>query len=360
MDDFFEIDFLDVESSKSGDAICVRYKDGEITTIHVVDGGYQETGKSVVSHINKYYDSPTKIDRVIVTHPDGDHAGGLRVVLEEFEVGELWMARPWLYAEDLIHRFTKYSNVENLKNRLKETYPNLHALEEIALEKEIPILEPFQGASIGKFRVLAPTKNRYLDLVVESDKTPESTTVDKATTTSGNFFAEAAKKAVNFIKSLWGDEKFSDQETSNENEMSVVQYANILDKKILLTGDAGRMALTEAADFAPSVGLKLPGIDRFQVPHHGSRRNVSTDLLNRWLGPILDEKLPDGEKKFSAVISAAKKDEHHPRKAVVRAIMHRGGSVVTTEGATISTGKNAPDRGWQTAKTLDYPEEQED
>lgn len=75
--------------------------------------------------------------------------------------------------------------------------------------------------------------------------------------------------------------------------MSVVQYANLHGHRILLTGDAGRAGLAEAADYAPFAGLALPGIDRFQVPHHGSRRNVSTEILDRWLGAQLAE-VPKG------------------------------------------------------------------
>ena len=71
--------------------------------------------------------------------------------------------------------------------------------------------------------------------------------------------------------------------------MSVIQYANLCSKKILLTADAGCRALAEAAVYAPTVGLSLPGIDRFQVPHHGSRRNLSTDILDLWLGDMLPE-----------------------------------------------------------------------
>ena len=152
---------------------------GTRQTIHVVDGGFQDSGDTVVAHIRKYYGEPSFIDRVIVTHPDGDHAGGLRKVLEEFEIGELWMLRPWLYAEELIDRFSRFTSVENLKKRLKQIYPNLTALEEIAAENEIPIYEPFQGATIGMFTVLAPSKARYLDLVVESEKTPESVKEDR-------------------------------------------------------------------------------------------------------------------------------------------------------------------------------------
>jgi|1186.fasta_scaffold975864_2 hypothetical protein len=34
--------------------------------------------------------------------------------------------------------------------------------------------EPFQGASIGRFRVLAPSREGYFQLVLQSDKTPQS------------------------------------------------------------------------------------------------------------------------------------------------------------------------------------------
>jgi len=362
MSDYFEIDFLDVESKKSGDAIPLRYELNGVTWIHLVDGGYQACGEKIINHLRTYYTNQSYIDKAIVTHPDGDHAGGLRTVLQEVEVRELWMLRPWLYAEELIPRFANYTSVDSLRRRLKAVYPNLATLEELALEKNIPIREPFQGATIGAFTVLAPSKTRYLDLIVESERTPES--VEEAEETSvaalGRFVEKIAAKAINLLRAAWGEEVFSTNETSAENEMSVIQYANLCGQRILLTGDAGRAALTEAADYAPNAGLYLPGIDRFQVPHHGSRRNVSTEILDRWLGERLSTKPLLGQEKFHALISAAKEDEAHPRKAVVRALWHRGGTVVTTESGDLRTGYNAPPRNWGAAQPLDYPEEQEE
>ena len=173
MTDYYEIDFWDVESDKSGDAISMRYLIGEKTYVHVVDGGYQSTGGSLVQNIQKYYLAVKKIDHVVATHNDGDHAGGLRPILENFEIGTLWMLRPWIYAEELIVRFENYESAEHLRRKLRSLYPNLAALEDIAIEKGIQIREPFQGQKIGAFSVLAPTKSRFLDLVVTSEKTPE-------------------------------------------------------------------------------------------------------------------------------------------------------------------------------------------
>ncbi len=63
---------------------------------------------------------------------------------------------------------------------------------------------------------------------------------------------QAAAPLVRFIKAGWGSEKFSSEPTSVENEMSVIQYAVLCGDKIVLTGDAGRDALTEAANYAPN------------------------------------------------------------------------------------------------------------
>lgn len=360
MVEFFEIDFLKIDAGKSGDAITLRYRQGGLDFIHVIDGGYQDTGDSIVSHIRQFYDNPSYTDNVIVTHPDGDHTGGLKRVLEEFEVGALWMLRPWNYADELIDRFKRFTNVDNLVKRLKDIYPTIATLEEIAKEKDIRIYEPFQGAQIGEFTVMAPSKARYLDLIVDSEKTPEAVGEQQSQASLSSVFYEFVAKVVNYIKAAWGVEVFSTEETSAENEMSVIQYANLCDLRILLTGDAGRSGLSEAADYAPLIGLSLPGIRSFQVPHHGSRRNVSTEVLDRWLGPRLLSEPAAGQEKLWGIISAAKKDDVHPRKAVIRAILHRGGGVCTTKDQYICIHKNSPERGLSPVKSLPYPEEQEE
>jgi len=70
---------------------------------------------------------------------------------------------------------------------------------------------------------------------------------------------------------------------------------------------------------------------------------------------------PRSQELFSAYISSAKKHEAHPRKALVRALHHRGAKVFATEGEDLRMSANAPARpGWVSAKPLDYPQEQEE
>ncbi|MGS1050405.1 ComEC/Rec2 family competence protein [Burkholderia glumae] len=355
MADYYELDFLAVETSKSGDAITLRYSIDGVVGIHVVDGGYLETGDQVVEHIKTHYGA-THIDHVVLTHPDQDHANGLRKVLAECTVGTLWINRPWLYAEQILSRFETYNSAEALRRKLRSVYSATAELEELAIEKGIPIQAPLQGAQIGPFTVLAPTLGRYLDLVVTSEKTPEQ--VDEGVLAHIlDGMMKAAKSVANFVKSAWGDEYFPTDGTSNENEMSVVQFAEIKGKRILLTGDAGRDALNEAANYAPNVGLALPGINVFQVPHHGGRHNVSTDVLDRWLGQRL-ESHPE-KTSWSAVCSSAKADEDHPRKSVIRAMLHRGGWFGATEGRSICVSNGITREGWTSIPQVAYPEEQE-
>ena len=350
--DFYEIDFLDIGAEKSGDAIPLRYSTAGATRIHVTDAGFQDTGTRVVDHVKEYYDSPSSIDAVIVTHPDGDHTGGLPTVLENFHVAELWMLRPWLYADELIHHFKRWSNADSLRRKLREVYPTIAELEEVAIAQGVPIFAPFQGSQIGAFTVLAPSKTRYLDLVASSEKTPEAIAEE---------MGRLLRKIVVFVRAQWGEETFSAEETSAENEMSVIQYANLCGDIVLLTGDAGRGALAEATSYARAAALGLPGIDKFQVPHHGSRRNVSSALLDDLLGEVLPYQLPEGGERFAAIVSASKGDEDHPRRSVLRACIHRGGKVHSTEGGTICTGRNNPQRaGWAAAPKLPYPQEQEE
>ena len=141
----YEIDFLAVgEGKRSGDAIALRYRDGDSERIHVIDGGDQAAGERMVGHIRKYYRNPRYIDAVICTHGDDDHSSGLREVINEFQVGSIWMNRPWLYASSIIEDFKdNRMRVASLARRLREEYPILAEIEVLARERDIPIHEAF-------------------------------------------------------------------------------------------------------------------------------------------------------------------------------------------------------------------------
>lgn len=361
MSDFYEVDFLSVECDKSGDAIAIRYMiDGRIF-IHVVDCGFLDTAPNMLSHLSQHYDNPTVIDHLVVTHGDGDHASGVRTIIEQFpRISTLWLHRPWLYA-DILLPYTNFKSSESLIRHLRGQYRILAEIEELAEAKGIEMKAPFQGEKIGAFTVLSPSPDYYLRLVLNSAKADIGAEEMESIYRSGVFEA-VSESGQKYGRHPWGSEIFPENDTPEENNTSVVQYGFLCGKRILLTGDAGKGGLALAEAYAAQIGVSLPGLDLFQVPHHGSRHNVDTETLNRWLGPILTQSQANSGTRFTAVVSSAAKDKDHPRKCVVRAMKHRGAHYCETEGKSVrSSGGNAPVRaGWVATAPVPYPEEQEE
>lgn len=361
----YEIDFLPVgNGSRSGDAIAVRYGSPGNYKVMVYDGGTKESGQALVDHIKAYYGTD-RVDYVVNSHPDGDHASGLSVVLEQLEVGELWMHRPWEYSAEIRDYFKDGRITDNsLAERLKEKMGAAYALEQLAAEKGIPIFEPFQGSKIGDFEVFSPERDWYVhELIPQFAKSPEQKVLEAA---SNSFAASAmkslteiARKAIEWIAEYWHIESLrEDVKTSAENESSVVMYGAIDGRGIFLAGDAGVQALHAAADYAEWLGISIPSTLKFsQIPHHGSRNNVSTSVLDRILGPR--KAFDDGIKSYSACVSVAKESTTHPRKAVTNAFIRRGSHVIETRGVPICHSHNMDSRGWSPASTIPFSNEVE-
>ena len=347
MTDFIELDFIEAGDNDSGDAIAIRRRYGGTDWVYVVDGGYAGDGQKLVTHVRNHYGQSYRINHLVLTHPDADHASGLETVLKQISVDCLWMNRPWRHVDDLMPMFRRYQDRSRLITRLKSAFPKVAELESIALNGGIEIRDAFQGDTIGEFTVLAPHRTSYLQLVVESDKTPVPGT------------RLMAKHSDAVSPAEWGEENLKGEAegTSAENETSIVQFANLCGKKILLTGDAGVRSLTEAHQAVLLMGESISPPDWFQVPHHGSRRNLSSGVLDKWLGPRLPAPLENKAKQ--AIISANQNDNDHPKKAVVRALIHRGRRVFQTKGTLHCHSSGAPDRGWAMASPLEYPRDQE-
>jgi non-ribosomal peptide synthetase component F len=171
----FAIDFLPVDHGEmSGDAIVIRYGlPGAETTI-VVDGGSLESGDAIVDHLKQVTKSDYPVvDHIVCTHPDRDHASGLRTVLQELPVLHLWMHRPWTNGPDTLALFQDSRLTdESLIRRLRQEYPILDELEALAGAQRSAIHQPVQGSQIGAFFVLAPSPQLYSICMANFDRTP--------------------------------------------------------------------------------------------------------------------------------------------------------------------------------------------
>lgn len=366
-----EIEFLPVgEKSKGGDAILIRYGDRQNYSLMIVDGGNSESGQAMVKHVRAHFGQQAIIPDVVLTHADGDHASGLRDIVKELDVRRLWLHIPWLAAAAARPYFAnKNWTDEGLAKELFQEYDIIAELVDIAIERNIPIYQPFAGSAIGPFQVLSPAQEVYGLLLPQFDRTPEpdQEAIEAAGFWIGkepNFIQKlidrVVAKAQNWITESWDRELLRDGGiTSASNESSVVLYGDFGPRrKVLLTGDAGLWALNLAASHAEQNGLSLQDFMFVQVPHHGSRRNVGPAVLNRILGPIQPQ---NSGSLFSAYVSAPKNDDSHPRKMVLNAFTRRGGRVHATQGINKVFCGGFPFRpGYSTADPMPFSPKVED
>lgn len=326
----FEVDFLPVGEG-SGDAIVVRYGDDNSGYyLHVVDGGRTETAETIIGHINQFYPG-YHINHMVLSHADDDHATGLVGVMEKMEVKNLWMNRPWLYAPQILEHFHGNFTLQGLIDNIKERHPYLVELERLANEKGTVIHEVFQGAQIGEFTVLAPTRERYVNSIPDFGKTPTRYALEAAQDQRAGIFRSIVEAAKKWLEEKWDMETLAENTvTSASNESCVVQYGVLNGKGVLLTADVGPIGLSEAAQYHGQLGLVNPTF--VQVPHHGSRHNVTPTVLDAWLGPKQQQETKLG----TAFCSVGSNKDDYPRGQVKNAFMRRGFPVYCTRTKMIS------------------------
>lgn len=344
----FEIDLLPVGSEKkSGDCIAMRYGDldngKDKQTVIVVDGGYANTWKDILKpHLEKYYkcvyNGKMHVDLVILSHPDGDHVSGLVEMAKdpEVEIGQVWMHKPW---EELTPKWFKDGRItkESLKNRLGDAFEKAKELDDLSWTLSLKLLNvgtyPIKGGAT--MTILGPTKEFYKSCIANCEKTPnQSEKIENLPQSQG------VKGIVRYESYTKGFIKWYDKEenTSPINESSFVLLFQYEGTKVLLTGDAGKEGLTQAIEYAADNNIRLDNCTIVKMPHHGSRKNINPKILDALKGSTY------------FFFSCASDDEgHHPSMRLINLMIEKGMKAYKTGGNTLHWGKNAPDRGWQTA-----------
>jgi hypothetical protein len=257
-------------------------------------------------------------------------------------VKELWIHTPWNYSKDFLELFKDGRITDNsLSEKLKEGLSIAHELEQIAISKKIKLKQPFSGVSFdeGVLRILGPSESFYSELLPHFRSTPEPI-ADSALKKSISF----VKEAITWVSETMDIETLDELgETSAENNSSAVSLFSFNKYSVLLTSDAGIPALKNIIDYSKVNSISLENLFIVQVPHHGSKRNISPSIIN-------------SIKPISAYISCAPNGEpKHPSKKVTNAFKRRGVKIYATQGKTICFRSNTPPRqGWLTAMEIPF------
>ena len=221
---------------------------------------------------------------------------------------------------------------------LRETYPYVAKIEDKAIKKQIPIYDLFQGQEILKrITILAPAPSFYFDLLCESNKIPDPTKTYS--------LESSLQESQGILRDEWKNEYLTTtNETSSENEMSIVCFIHFDDENVLLTGDAGIRNLRQVITYLSKHGITpTADIDVYQVPHHGGRHNLTIDVMNDLVGDILEEDIDTGRKAFVST----SKNSGYPRKVISNSFIKRGIRVYSTNGSSIRHHKRMGKRvGW--------------
>ncbi|PZE67364.1 hypothetical protein DEJ27_12125 [Curtobacterium sp. MCPF17_018] len=338
-----EVEYIPVgEKTDTGDAILCHFTEPGTSTNRVVliDGGFASTADAIVAHVRKYYGTD-RIDLMICTHPDEDHINGLFGVLEQLYVTELVIHRPSDYG---------YTSDDVASDKVEELIRLAKA------EGTVVSTNYFAGTSFfsDSIRIAGPSESYYQSLLSEQE------TGTSAVSKAGGLFRsvyETIRNALSPRSTDPGEGTLTDNGgTTARNNTSVILDVQVDAYRVLLTGDAGAPALTRAADYLDSTlrnAIGLPSL--FDVPHHGSRHNLTTDVMNRLAGPV-----EGATQSRSAFVSVGKLADEFPRPEVANAFTRRGYSVCVTRGQTIRWSRNAGFRqGWTSLTPLTWLEPDE-
>lgn len=283
------------------DAIIIRHfqiENGvENPYVIVIDAGKEGDGKKVAKHLKDFFRNK-HIDLAICTHPDSDHKDGFFDLLDDKDViiDEFWLTDPakFLCADDIKY----YKNEENAIKAVraiwnKSTDSSRNLIEEI-LKKNIDCYSVIAGDNHDKLpiKVVAPYRQFYSEIVKDMVARGGVKTYDKSDTAP---YDNNAKVDDEEAKSVI--DKCTDDSPTNASSI-VIMYEPGDGKKLLFAGDSTQESLQLAIDI-----YHIGNVDFFKVPHHGSKHNLTT--------PIIEQLKP---KKSYITASGTSK---HPSSAIV-------------------------------------------
>lgn len=132
-----KVSFIDVGQ---GDSELIQSPNGKTM---LIDAGTNDTGINVINYLKQH--KIKKIDVLVATHPHEDHIGGMDNVIEDFNVGKIYMPKVT----------TTTKSFKDVLNAIKK--------------KGLKITIPAAGSSISfdnsvKTQVLAPNSSKYENL----------------------------------------------------------------------------------------------------------------------------------------------------------------------------------------------------
>lgn len=304
-----EVDMLNI-----GDADCILVTGWNFGVVErvLIDGGNKNDAPKVKAFLAQR--RITHVNHVVCTHPHADHAGGLVELVSDptFSFGTFWMHLPWNHVDvRTMWAALQKTSAKRVAKILSESLETQIALfEALKARQKVPV-EPFAGQRIGFLTVCGPARDFYKALVCEFSD------LDRLAGYEQNLESHERQIGLEKMRAIFQPESEDEsalggEPTEPENDSSVILATDLGSEVFLFTGDAGVPALEMARRNFPV----LRNCHWLQIPHHGSRRNLTEELIE-WFRPQ------------TAFVSAAGMNGH-PRRKVVNVFKRVGTAVFST------------------------------
>lgn len=283
----FRIDML---PAQQGDALWMEY--GSPGSVHriVIDAGTPPTYQILKERIENLAEGDRAFELLIVTHIDTDHIGGALKLLADRSLGatfrEVW-----------------FNDLDDLPNCPDPTRGPIdgaimrRVLEGLSIERN----QAFQGAAAipdqgplprkplaggMMLTLLSPGIQQITDLRCAWSTALRKAGLGPGAPSADELNERARRKGVEIPRGLrphevqaLADTRFV-RDRARANGSTIAVLAEYEGRSCLLAGDAFSDVLTASLGrLRAERGGALLHVDVFKLPHHGSRRNVSVDLL---------------------------------------------------------------------------------
>ena len=302
---------LTILPARQGDAIWIRWGDGNSPRQFIIDMGTEEIGRKIRERIEALPEDRRKFELLVISHVDRDHIGGVLTCLAEaapidgVEFKDIWF-NGWVHldggrlhpsdqlADDMEEEFRLESfgpaQGERLSHWLRDQTWNKAFGGDPVFRKEGQApnkIELMDGLSLT---ILGPTAERLRDFKPKwKDEVQAALKKGSLREVSAGLEAYGSKKPPKLnsktdLKHLAETRTGTDDSEANGSSISLLlEYKGI---NIVLSGDAFDSDLVAAfKTLSPSHLLE---VDAFKLPHHASKNNITKELIEsvkcqKWL-----------------------------------------------------------------------------
>jgi hypothetical protein len=287
-----DLTFLD---ARQGDSIWVRWGQGRQL---LVDMGTRGTGRALAERFRALADTGRAFDLLVITHVDTDHIGGVLTGLVDpgdpvpVTFADVWF-NGWEHLNGKVpaDERSPLEPMGGVQGEQLTTWLRTHAWNAafdraavVRTDTELPVVELPDGMTIT---VVAPVQQRLTDLIdawrdaVEAAL--EKGTLDEVSPGLEPMGPSTPPTLESVVDLEILSEDPSPVDGSRPNAASIALVLEHAGRRALLTGDATAAELLGGlAVFRQQHGLaagdRVP-FDLVKLPHHGSRNNVSRELV---------------------------------------------------------------------------------